>query len=170
MQVVALDSSLKEKETWDLGSLNVWFKEGRYETNNQRMNENYFLKREIIAQFPPANEKEKNPIVSLTQSLFKRPHLTFFLTCSVLVLNGFHCGDRWVFWMVHDAAKLTLTKPEADGLLGHAHDRQCRRDPGRHHGLLVLSSKPNRYAVDVPIPDTNHPVHLQQRPGWQCKL
>ena len=28
------------------------------------MNENYFVKREIIAQFPPANEKEKNPIVS----------------------------------------------------------------------------------------------------------
>ena len=29
------------------------------------MNDNYFQKREIIAQFPPANEKEKNPIVSI---------------------------------------------------------------------------------------------------------
>ena len=50
VQVVALDSSLQSKtESWDLGSLNVWFKEGRSETNNQRMNENYFLKKEIIA-------------------------------------------------------------------------------------------------------------------------
>jgi len=61
---MALDSSLQSPEAWELGSINVWFKEGVAETNNQRMNDNYFLKREIIAQFPPANEKEKNPIVS----------------------------------------------------------------------------------------------------------
>jgi len=49
VQIVALDSSLQGVESWELGSLNIWFKEGEAEANNQRMNENYFVKREIIA-------------------------------------------------------------------------------------------------------------------------
>lgn len=34
VQLVALDSSLERAESWELGSINVWFKEGVAETNN----------------------------------------------------------------------------------------------------------------------------------------
>jgi len=49
VKIVALDSSLQGVDSWELGSLNIWFAEGQADTNNQRMNENYFVKREIIA-------------------------------------------------------------------------------------------------------------------------
>ena len=51
--LVAADSSSAKVETWDLGTLNVWFKEGQVENNNQYLNKNYFPKESVIAQFPP---------------------------------------------------------------------------------------------------------------------
>ena len=74
--LLALDSSATAPEVWQLGTLNVWFKEGQSEANNQRMSASYFPRREIIAQFPAPNEKEKNPIVSL--SLVALITLTFY--------------------------------------------------------------------------------------------
>ena len=49
VQLICMDSSAPERVAWDLGQIEVWFKEGQSETNNQRMNSNYFPKREIIA-------------------------------------------------------------------------------------------------------------------------
>ena len=64
VSLISLDSSAEKPAVWLLGELSVWFKEGQAEANNQRINQNYKLKREIIAQFPPTNSKDKNPIVS----------------------------------------------------------------------------------------------------------
>lgn len=64
MKLVAIDSSCASVEEWDLGSINIWFAEGQYEGNNLHMNARYFPHKETIATFPPADSKEKNPIVS----------------------------------------------------------------------------------------------------------
>lgn len=64
VNLVALDQSAETEAVWPLGTLNVWFKEGQSDANNQRMNENYFPDREIIAQFPPADEKDINPAIA----------------------------------------------------------------------------------------------------------
>ena len=64
VKLVALDASAGIQE-WKLGSIKIWFKEGQFETNNQGVNKNYLLKETVIAQFPPPNQKEKNPLVSL---------------------------------------------------------------------------------------------------------
>ena len=63
VKLVALDASAGIQE-WKLGSIKIWFKEGQFETNNQGVNKNYLLKETVIAQFPPPNQKEKNPLVS----------------------------------------------------------------------------------------------------------
>jgi len=55
VKLVAIDPSAAGVEVWDLGTIDVWFKEGQAETNNQRMKANYFPQREIIAQFQAAN-------------------------------------------------------------------------------------------------------------------
>ena len=51
-------------KTWSLGKLDVWFKEGTKDTNNQHMSENYFLKKEILAQFPTFIERQVNPVLT----------------------------------------------------------------------------------------------------------
>ena len=52
VSLVAIDSNALGMAVWDLGELDVWFKDGAHDTNNQRMNANYFPKKEIISQFP----------------------------------------------------------------------------------------------------------------------
>ena len=64
VSLVALDANALETVVWDLGQLEVWFKEGLHDANNQRMHENYFPKKEILSQFPPQDHREKSPIVS----------------------------------------------------------------------------------------------------------
>ena len=64
VSLVALDANAESIAEWDLGLLDVWFKEGMHDTNNQRMNENYFPKKEILSQFPVQNQNQKSPIVS----------------------------------------------------------------------------------------------------------
>lgn len=64
VKLVALDASAGIQE-WKLGSIKIWFKEGQFETNNQGVNKNYLLKETVIAQFPPPNQKEKNPLLPL---------------------------------------------------------------------------------------------------------
>jgi len=54
------------KVVWELGILDVWFKEGERDTNNQHMNSNYFLKKEILSQFPTFIERQVNPIFTFT--------------------------------------------------------------------------------------------------------
>jgi hypothetical protein len=51
--------------TWELGSLDVWFKEGVKDANNQHMHDNYFLKKEIVSEFPTFNEREVNPVFTI---------------------------------------------------------------------------------------------------------
>ena len=52
VSLVALDANALGMAVWDLGQLDVWFKEGMLDANNQRMNEHYFPKKEILSQFP----------------------------------------------------------------------------------------------------------------------
>ena len=49
VSIVALDANALGMAVWDLGELDVWFKEGMHDTNNQRMNEVYFPKKEILS-------------------------------------------------------------------------------------------------------------------------
>jgi len=64
VSLVALDANALETVVWDLGRLEVWFKEGLHDANNQRMHENYFPKKEILSQFPPQDHREKSPILA----------------------------------------------------------------------------------------------------------
>ena len=64
VSLVAIDADAINMAVWDLGLLDVWFKEGSHDANNQHMNSNYFPKKEILSQFPVQNEGEKSPIVS----------------------------------------------------------------------------------------------------------
>lgn len=106
------------------------------------MNENYFVKREIIAQFPPANEKEKNPIVSieLLCAILSFASLKIYRVSLFpinLVCFGIHCGNYWLVWLVHYAVRSSLAQFEEDGLLGLANGPKRRCDSGSNLILLV---------------------------------
>lgn len=66
------------RDVWELGAMEIWFKEGQKDATNQGYNANYAPKRTIIAEFPPENKNQKNPIVSPVFSLLWSVHPVSF--------------------------------------------------------------------------------------------
>ena len=53
---------------WELGEINVFFKDGLRDTNNQAMSSEYFPGKEIVSTFAEETRDQKSPIVSLLNS------------------------------------------------------------------------------------------------------
>jgi hypothetical protein len=71
LKLVALDPAAvfdDEKEiVWNLGTIDVWYKEGLSLIDHQRKvtDNRYFPKDEIVAQFPPKAEEKKSPVIAM---------------------------------------------------------------------------------------------------------
>jgi len=68
MKVFVSDSRAENKETWELGTIHVWFKNGLDEGNNQGIAEEYRSHDLITHVFPP-EEQPRNPIVRISYIL-----------------------------------------------------------------------------------------------------
>ena len=68
VSLVALDQRASNNVEWELGEINVFFKDGLRDTNNQAMSSEYFPGKEIVSTFAEETRDQKSPIVSLLNS------------------------------------------------------------------------------------------------------
>ncbi len=120
------------------------------------MNDNYFPEREIVAQFQPPNEKEKNPLVSSISKFgfdYDSNYIVFFL----LVLYRLCWCHRSNIPFLHELVVQSKCEHKAHGFLGSSNGWKCLAHPWCYYRLLGLGQS-DRHTLDFAFLDPSDTI------------